>query len=150
MEASVLSALAALGGASIGGLTSGFISWINQELQVKAQESAQDKSFREELYREFIEEASKAYVYALQNNNDDVPSMVALYAKISRMRVLCSAEVIEQADQVMKLIVDAYLAPNKSLPELRELMISGKLDALRRFSEACRAELHTLILRHSA
>ena len=114
MEASVLSALAALGGASIGGLTSGVISWINQELQVKAQESAQDKSFREELDREFIEEASKAYVYALQNNNDDVPAMVAALRRKSAECASCARlGVIEQADQVMKLIVDAYLAPNK-------------------------------------
>jgi len=67
--------------------------------------------------------------------------MVGLRAKISRMRVLSSASVIEHADLVMKLIVDTYLAPNKSPSELRELMISGKLDVLRDFSEACRIEL---------
>ena len=93
------------------------------------------------LYRDFVEQASQAYIYALQNNNEDVSSMVGLYAKISRMRVLPSAKVIERADLVMKLIVDTYLAPNKSLGELRELMISGKLDVLRDFSEACRIEL---------
>ena len=30
----------------------------------------------------------------------------------------------------------------------RELMLSGKLDALLEFSEGCRAELHALGLRH--
>ena len=93
------------------------------------------------MYRVFVEQASQAHIYALQNNNEDVSSMVGLRAKISRMRVLSSASVIEHADLVMKLIVDTYLAPNKSPSELRELMISGKLDVLRDFSEACRIEL---------
>ena len=150
MDASFITALAALGGAGIGGVTSGVVSWFNQEMQLKAQESAQDKSLRQALYRDFVEQASQAYIYALQNNNGDVSSMVGLYAKINRMRVLSSTIVIERADQVMKLIVDTYLAPNKSIPELQKLMISGELDVLRDFSEACRAELHTLILRHSA
>ena len=34
-----------------------------------------------------------------------------------------------------------YMAQNKTLPKLRELMIQGKLDALSDFSEACRMEL---------
>jgi hypothetical protein len=38
------------------------------------------------------------------------------------------------------LIVDTYLAPNKTFPELREMVMSGSLDPLRDFSEACRAE----------
>lgn len=141
MDATVITALAALGGAGIGGVTSGIVSWFNQEMQLKAQESAQDKSLRQALYRDFVEQASQAYIYALQNNHEDVSSMVGLYAKISRMRVLSSARVIERADLVMKLIVDTYLAPNKSLAELREMIISGDLDILRDFSEACRIEL---------
>jgi hypothetical protein len=141
MDASFITALAALGGAGIGGVTSGVVSWFNQEMQLKAQESAQDKSLRQALYRDFVEQASQAYIYALQNNNGDVSSMVGLYAKINRMRVLSSTIVIERADQVMKLIVDTYLAPNKSIPELQKLMISGELDVLRDFSEACRIEL---------
>jgi hypothetical protein len=141
MDTSVITALAALGGAGIGGVTSGVVSWFNQEMQLRAQESAQEKSLRQALYRDFVEQASQAYIYALQSNNEDVSSMVGLYSKISRMRVLSSATVIEHADQVMKLIVDTYLAPNKSLGELRELIIGGKLDVLREFSEACRIEL---------
>jgi hypothetical protein len=59
MDASIISALAALGGATIGGPTSVVGAWWTQQKQVTAQELAQDKLRRQELYKEFIQGASK-------------------------------------------------------------------------------------------
>ena len=42
------------------------------------------------------------------------------------------------------MIVNTYLAPNKTLPELRDMVNSGALDPLRDFSEASREEFHRL------
>jgi len=39
------------------------------------------------------------------------------------------------------LIADSYVSPNKTLRELHQMMDSDSIDALRAFSEACRAEL---------
>ena len=141
MDASIISALAALGGAAIGGLTSVVGAWLTQQTQVKAQELVQDKLRRQELYREFIEDASKTYGDALQHDKTDVSALVGIYTRISRMRVLSSPKVVGSAEQVAKAIVDAYLAPNVSLPELRGMMDKEQLDPLRVFAEACRAEL---------
>jgi len=44
-----------------------------------------------------------------------------LYAKMSRMRVLSSATVLHSADQIVREIIDKYLEPNKTFPELREM-----------------------------
>ena len=99
---------------------------------------------RQELYKEFIEQASTLYIHALQNDKPDVSRLMALYAEISRMRVLSSARVIDSADQIVKRIVNAYLEPNKTVPELREMTNSGLIDPLRNFSEACRAEAERL------
>ena len=140
MDSSVISALAALAGAVIGGLTSVTMSWLSQDMEQKAQAYAHNRGRREELYKEFIEEASKTYIAALQHTDTDVTSMVGLYATISRMRVLSSAPVIDHADKIAKTIVDTYMSPNKSLPELREMLFNGSFDVLRDFSEACRAE----------
>ena len=140
MDSSVISALAALAGAVIGGLTSVTMSWLSQDMQQKAQAYAHNRGRREELYKEFIEEASKTYIAALQHTDTDVTSMVGLYATISRMRILSSAPVIEHADKIAKTIVDTYMSPNKSLPELREMLFNGSFDVLRDFSEACREE----------
>ena len=141
MDPSIISALAALGGAAIGGLTSVGGAWWTQRQQVTAQELAQDKLRREELYKEFIEEASKTYGDALQHDKTDVSALVGIYTRISRMRVLSSPKVVEAADLAARAIVDQYLAPNVSFPELRDLAEKGRLDPLRVFAEACRAEL---------
>jgi hypothetical protein len=144
MNASIISALAALLGAAIGGLTSVLASWLTQQTQAKAQWIAQERIRRQDLYREFIEEASKAYVDALQHDRPDISALVEIYAKISRMRVLSTSKVVESADRIGRKIVDAYLAPDKSFLELREMLNSGTIDLLGEFSNACRAEFDSL------
>jgi hypothetical protein len=144
MNASIISALAALLGAAIGGLTSVLASWLTQQTQAKAQWIAQERIRRQDLYKEFIEQASKAYVDALQHDKPDISALVEIYAKISRMRVLSTPKVVDSADRIGRKIVDAYLAPDKSFLELREMLNSGTIDLLREFSDACRAEFDSL------
>ena len=86
MNASIISALAALTGAAVGGLTSGVANWLNHRSQLRAQWLLHEKSRRQILYRDFIEEASKCYIDALQHAEADIPGLVGLYAKVSRMR----------------------------------------------------------------
>ena len=57
------------------------------------------------------------------------------------MRVLSSSAVVEKAEAVVRMVVDTYFTPNKTFPELRNLMDSRAIDPLRTFSEECRAEL---------
>jgi len=59
---------------------------------------------------------------------------------ISRMRVLSSTTTVQNADKVVRMIVNTYLAPNKTFPELRDMVNSGAMDPLRDFSEASREE----------
>jgi hypothetical protein len=136
MNASIISALAALAGAITGGLTSVLASWLTQR--------AQDKLHRQELYKEFIETASKCYIHALQYDKADTPALVELYVRVGRMRILSSPKVVESAELVARRIVDTYLEPNKTFLELRELANSGSIDLLRDFSDNCRAEFESL------
>jgi hypothetical protein len=144
MDASIITALAALAGAAIGGLTSVLASWLTQHAQARAQWIAQDKHRRQELYKEFIEAASKCYVDALQHDKADIPALVELYVRVARMRILSSPNVVESAELVTRTIIDTYLAPNKTFLELREMVNSGTIDLLRDFSETCRAEFESL------
>ena len=137
-------ALAALAGAAIGGLTSVVASWLTQRAQSREQRLAHYQLRRQSLYKEFIELASKLYIHALQNDKADVSALMGLFAEISKMRVLSSARVVDSADQIVKKIINAYLEPNKTLPELRQMADSGLIDPLRNFSEACRAESESL------
>jgi hypothetical protein len=144
MDASAISAVAALTGAAIGGLTSVLASWVMQKTQTRAQWLAQDKVRRQELYKEFIEDAARCYVDALQHDKADIPALVGFYAKIRRMRILSSPKVVETAEQIGRRILDTYLEPDRSFPELREMVNSGSIDLLRDFSEVCRAEFDSL------
>jgi hypothetical protein len=144
MDASVVTALAALMGASIGGLTSVLTSWLAQRTQARAQWLAHEIGRLEDLYKEFIEEASKCYVHALQHDEADIPGLVRLYATLGRMRILSSPKVLECAGRIERTIVDTYLAPDKSFLELREMINSGSVDLLSEFSIACRAEFDSL------
>ncbi len=88
MDLGLVSAGAGLVGATIGAAVSFLGSWVVHQKEVRAQWLGQDKLRRQDLYKEFIEEASKCYAHALQNEKPDVPLLVVLYGKISRMRVI--------------------------------------------------------------
>jgi len=83
MNASVVTALAALAGAAIGGLTSVIASWLAQHTQARAQRIAQNQIRRQKLYKQFIERSSKLYLHALQNDDPDVSALMGLYAQVS-------------------------------------------------------------------
>src|SRR6266566_5892847 len=144
VNASIISALAALTGAAVGGLTSGIANWLNHRSQVRAQWLHHEKSRRQILYRDFIEEASKCYIDALQHGEADIPGLVGLYAKLSRMRALSSGPVVHCAEEVARKILDTYLEPDRSFVELREMAIDGTIDLLRGFSDACHDEFEEM------
>jgi hypothetical protein len=88
MDLSLVSAGAGLVGATVGGAMSLLGSWIGHQREVRAQWLGQDRLRRQKLYKEFIQEASKCYAHALEHEKPDVPLLVVLYGKISRMRVI--------------------------------------------------------------
>ena|SRR6478736_3146620 len=109
MDASASSALAALLGAGIGGLTSVLASWPNQHTQARAQWLAQDRARQRELHKDFIEEASRPHIDSLQNDKPDLPALIGLYGKVSRMRIMSSPNVVDSADQIVRAIVRASM-----------------------------------------
>jgi hypothetical protein len=142
MDVAYISALAALAGSVVGGLTSGITTWLNQRAQARAGQLAHDLSQREDLYKDFIAAASKAYGEAIVSNEPQAQELIALYAMISRMRVLCSARTVACAEKIMFATIGTYFAPNLTIPELHEMMKSGVgIDPLKEFAEAAREEL---------
>ena len=143
MDTAYVSAISALAGSVIGGLTSGFTTWLSQRSQARAGMVAHDLARREDLIRDFIVAASKAYGDAIINSEPKMPEIVDLYAMVSRMRALGMGKTTACADIVMRSIVDTYYRPNRTVADLRELTRSGQgFDPLKDFSEAARQELH--------
>jgi len=143
MDSATISALAALSGAVIGGVTSFGTSWLSQQTQAKVQARAQAFATRgviQALHRRSL----KAYADSLARqaaNVGEITQLVDLYALVSMMRVISSAPIVESANHVVRLIADSYVSPNKTLRELHQMVDSDSIDALRAFSDACRDEL---------
>ena len=141
MDPAYLSAFAALAGSLIGGLTSLAASWLTQHVQFSAQQRAQDLIRRQELYKNFIEEASKWYVHAYEHDTAEISNLVNLYSLVSRMRVLSSPAIVESADRVVGRIIETYFAPNKTFRDVKEILENDAMNPLREFSNACREEV---------
>ncbi len=145
MDAAYLSALSALAGSMVGGLTLGVTSWLSERTRARAGKLAHDLSRREDLFKDFVVAASKAYGEALMSNEPQIQELIALYGMISGMRLGCSPRTIACAEKVMRAITDAVVAPNKTIPQLHEMLKSGAgIDPLKDFAEAARHELSSL------
>ena len=141
MEAAYISALAALAGTAIGGLTSFATSWTTQKAQARAQRLAAERDAQAALFGRFLEEAAKLYSDALQSRQDDMTRLIGIYALTNQIRLISSSQVVEAADTVCRIIIDSYLAPNITMEEMRANWTDRHVDPLRDFSEACRQEL---------
>jgi hypothetical protein len=143
MDAGYITALAALGGAALGGFTSFATSWTTQRVQMNAERNATSKSRRQKLYNAFIDGAAKMYGDALIHDKLELSGLIELHTIVSRMRVFSSAAVIENAISVVRVITETYSQPNKSPLEIEEMIENGTIDLLKGFSEACRREFET-------
>jgi hypothetical protein len=141
MDPAYFSAFAALAGSAIGSLTSLTASWLTHHVQFRAQQRAHDVSRREQLYENFIEEAARLYTEAYEHNEAETAKLVNLYALVSKMRVLSSPRIVESADRVVRVIIETYLAPNKTFCDVVELLDNDAMNPLCEFSNACREEL---------
>jgi hypothetical protein len=124
-------------------LTTFAAAWVTQRQQANVQWFLQEKTRRQELYRQFIEDPSKLYVDALMHDEVAIPSVVSLFALMNQMKVVSTSRVAEGAYKITRMIVDTYFLP---------MMASDALDPLRDFSDACREELDALtsgVLQHA-
>jgi hypothetical protein len=83
---------------------------------------------------------------ALQHQTPDIPSLVVLYGKISRIRAISSPKVLAAAEEVLRRIADIYFEPPIALSrdQIRSMLRDGSVDILRDFSQSCRAEFEML------
>jgi len=137
-----LSAIAIIGGAVIGAGALFATTWLNHYAQERARLIAQSMARREQLYEEFIDEASRLYSDALTNELGDLSKLVRIYAALSKMRLSAPGRVLTRADEIMTRLLELYRTPktgfdlSQGLPKLQDM------DLLRAFSDACRDDLH--------
>jgi hypothetical protein len=142
VDVALISAMAALAGSSVGAITTFATTWLVQSNQMQSQRRVAELGKRERLYADFIGEAAKRLTDALSHEVETPDVLVVLVASIGQMRLFSSPEVVTAAEQVARTIVDSYIAPNRSLKELRgAFMDKGTLDPIGQFADVCRKEL---------
>ena len=141
MDAAFISALSALGGATIGGLASFGSSWLTQRTQLRFSQHEAVKAKREALYAEFVDEAARLYGDALGHQKDEVEDLVKIYALLGRIRLVSPRPVVAAAERTLDTISRTYLGPNRSLHEVIDDFQRGGSDFFAEFGEACRQDL---------
>jgi hypothetical protein len=144
MDAAILSACAGLAGSLIGGVSTFAASWLTQGKLLGSQRRIHHATQRQQLYSEFIVEATKRLAEAW-NHEAEGPEVVSnLFSAVQRMRLISSSRVVDCAEQVMRGVLAAYAEPNRTFEELRLRVQQNneEQDPLREFTEACRQELN--------
>jgi hypothetical protein len=142
MNSAYLSVFAALSGSLIGALGGIVTTWITLNGQERSRRFAETMARKQNLYGEYIDEASKLLGDALTHKLglEDLPKLVRLYALASKIRLFAPANVVSMADDVMQRIIETYESPLEDVHALARQARS--LDVLRVFSEACREDLN--------
>ena len=145
MDASIISALAAVAGSLTGGLATFATAWVTQRTHSKRELIRAEIRQRETLYGEFICECSRLFMDSLVHTLDKPEAMLPVYALLNRIRVSASDPVLAEAGKILKRLAEQYFSPNLSLEELRALVESGSdADPLKPFGKACRVELKSM------
>jgi hypothetical protein len=67
--------------------------------------------------------------------------LVALYGILSQIRLISGEEVLREAENCCRRIVDLYFQPNLTAEQIRDAFDANELDPLKDFSVSCRREL---------
>jgi hypothetical protein len=141
MDATIVTALAGIGGSLCGGTASFATAWLTQKTRAKHNGIRAELNKREALYGEFINECSTRVIDSFERNLDKPARLLSIYALLNRIRLCASDAVLTQAVGLVKFIMEQYSAPNVSVEEFHKRAHNGGIDPLKAFSEACRSEL---------
>jgi len=147
IDPALLSAASALVGALMGGGASLAAAIYTQRHQDRLQRVARETTKREEVYADFIMSASKvllnAYVHDGVSLNGDEQHLIGL---ANRMRLFSPSNVVDEAEGVIRRLIEISLKPSVDLRKLAiaELSTDQNSDVLLAFSRACRADLDDL------
>ena len=144
IDPAFLSATSALVGALAGGSASLAAAIYTQRNQDRLQRVARETAKREQVYADFIMNAStllfNAYVHDGFTLDADGQRLVGL---ANRMRLFAPPDVMHEAEEVMRGLIEISLKPSMDLRKLamEELSKQSESDLLRPFSRVCRADL---------
>jgi hypothetical protein len=142
IDVTIVPALAALAGSLIGACASVAATFVGQRLQGRAARLASELREREQLYGKFVEEAVPLFVDAIERPAVDPGKLMHLYSIVARIRLTASDEILSAAEEVGKLLLEAYERPPEDPAEVVARFAKGEviMDPLLGFTQACRLE----------
>jgi hypothetical protein len=143
IQSASITALAAIAGSIVGGLSSFATTFFTQRNQAHCDLVSRDVAKREELYLEFIKEAANLYIDSLDKTLEKPASLIGIYSLVGRIRLVGNDTVLAAAEKVTGSIVDSYVLPPVTFHDAYKL--KGQVDPLREFTETCRAERKSML-----
>jgi hypothetical protein len=144
-QSASITALAAISGSIVGGLASFATTFFTQRNQAHRDVLSRDVAHREELYSQFIKEATNLFVDSLDKTLPNPGSLIGLYSLIGRMRLTAGDTVLLAAETVADIIVVSYGRPPTTFEDVYKSARERQVDPLKAFTEACREERMTTL-----
>ena len=145
MDAAIITALAAVSGSIVGGLGSFATTYFTQRNQAHREFLSRDVAHREELYAQFIKEATNLYIDSLDKTLENPTALIGMYSLVGRIRLTAGDKVLLAAEKVMETIVDSYNRPPIKFEDVYKEWRKEHIDPLKEFTEACREELKLML-----
>jgi hypothetical protein len=144
-QSAAITALAAIAGSVVGGLASFLTTFFTQRNQAHRDLLSRDVAHREELYSQFIKEATNLYIDSLGKTLENPVSLIGMYSLVGRIRLISSDTVLVAAEKVADSIVDSYRRPPVTFEDVYKGVRESHVDPLKEFTEACREELKSML-----
>ena len=146
MNEAVISAVAALTGSALGGLTPIISNYLIQRGLTQRELLTHELVERQNLYAEFIQFGTSLYVSAItkEPQDENFDDLVKLYALVGRIRLYASTPVVEAAQDFAALVTEKYGSAAISIEDLRSATLKAHFDPLHPFSVQCRRELEEI------
>jgi hypothetical protein len=150
MNDAFISAVAALAGSALGGITPLVSNYLIQRGLTERELLTRELTERQSMYSEFIRFGTSVFVKAvtLEPQDGSLDDLVALYALVSRIRLHASAPVFKAAEDFAVLVTEKYGNAAICIETLKSAALKSRVDPLSTFSLECRKELEDIARRH--
>jgi hypothetical protein len=136
----LVTAIAAVMGTLVGGLTSFATSYVVQRRQGHSERVLRDLERREDLYAKFNELGAQLLLDSLDHELQDPVKLVGIETLAGRVRLASSAPVLKAAEDVIAHILDSYERPAVDARQAIRTAPRQLVEPLITFTKACRKE----------
>ncbi|PYK51705.1 MAG: hypothetical protein DME20_01030 [Verrucomicrobia bacterium] len=145
IDSTLITALAGVMGSAVGGLASFATTYFTQRNQTHRDLISREAAHREELYSQFVNEATNLYIDSLGKTLENAAALIGLYSLVGRIRLIAGDRVLLAAERIAEAIVDSYRRPPRTFEDEYKLVRERQVDPLKEFTQACREERRSML-----